>query len=169
MGFYSPSQLVQDAQRHHILILPTDVNHSDWDHQLLSSDDARQPPIRLGLRLVKGLSQAAGKRISDVRRQRAFTNVADLRRRASLDRKNMEALAAADALSSISGHRHQTHWQTMALEDHQPLLPAEASLQHEARSEVRLPTPSLGEEVLADYQSTGLSLKAHPLALLRTQ
>ena len=169
MGFYSPSQLVQDAQRHHILILPTDVNHSDWDHQLLSSDDTRQPPIRLGLRLVKGLSQAAGKRISDVRRQRAFTNLADLRRRASLDRKNMEALAAADALSSISGHRHQTHWQTMALEDHQPLLPAEASLQHEARSEVRLPTPSLGEEVLADYQSTGLSLKAHPLALLRTQ
>ena len=169
MGFYSPSQLVQDAQRHHILILPTDVNHSDWDHQLLSSDNTRQPPIRLGLRLVKGLSQAAGKRISDVRRQRAFTNLADLRRRASLDRKNMEALAAADALSSISGHRHQTHWQTMALEDHQPLLPAEASLQHEARSEVRLPTPSLGEEVLADYQSTGLSLKAHPLALLRTQ
>jgi error-prone DNA polymerase len=169
MGFYSPSQLVQDAQRHHILILPTDVNHSDWDHQLLSSDNTRQPPIRLGLRLVKGLSQAAGKRISDVRRQRAFTNLADLRRRASLDRKNMEALAAADALSSISGHRHQTHWQTMALEDHQPLLPAEASLRHEARSEVRLPTPSLGEEVLADYQSTGLSLKAHPLALLRTQ
>ncbi|MBT5488586.1 MAG: error-prone DNA polymerase, partial [Halieaceae bacterium] len=169
MGFYSPSQLVQDAQRHHILILPTDVNHSDWDHQLLSSDDARQPPIRLGLRLVKGLSQAAGKRISDVRRQRAFINLADLRRRASLDRKNMEALAAADALSSISGHRHQTHWQTMALEDHQPLLPAEASPQHETRSEVRLPTPSLGEEVLADYQSTGLSLKAHPLALLRTQ
>ena len=169
MGFYSPSQLVQDAQRHHILILPTDVNHSDWDHQLLSSDNTRQPPIRLGLRLVKGLSQAAGKRISDVRRQRAFTNLADLRRRASLDRKNMEALAAADALSSISGHRHQTHWQTMALEDHQPLLPAEASLKHEARSEVRLPTPSLGEEVLADYQSTGLSLKAHPLALLRTQ
>jgi error-prone DNA polymerase len=169
MGFYSPSQLVQDAQRHHILILPTDVNHSDWDHQLLSSDDARQPPIRLGLRLVKGLGQAAGKRISDVRRQRAFINLADLRRRASLDRKNMEALAAADALSSISGHRHQTHWQTMALEDHQPLLPAEASPQHETRSEVRLPTPSLGEEVLADYQSTGLSLKAHPLALLRTQ
>lgn len=169
MGFYSPSQLVQDAQRHHVLILPTDVNHSDWDHQLLSSGDTRQPPIRLGLRLVKGLSQAAGKRISDVRRQRAFTNVADLRRRASLDRKNMEALAAADALSSISGHRHQTHWQTMALEDHRPLLPAEASPHHETGPEVRLPAPSLGEDVLADYQHTGLSLKAHPLALLRTQ
>ncbi len=90
-------------------------------------------------------------------------------RRASLDRKNMEALAAADALSSISGHRHQTHWQTMALEDHRPLLPAETSPQHNTRDEVRLPTPSLGEEVVADYQSTGLSLKAHPLALLRTQ
>ena len=169
MGFYSPSQLVQDAQRHHVLILPTDVNHSDWDHQLLSSGDTRQAPIRLGLRLVKGLSQAAGKRISDVRRQRAFTNLADLRRRASLDRKNMEALAAADALSSISGHRHQTHWQTMALEDHRPLLPAEASPHHETGPEVRLPAPSLGEDVLADYQHTGLSLKAHPLALLRTQ
>ena len=169
MGFYSPSQLVQDAQRHHVLILPTDVNHSDWDHQLLSSGDTRQPPIRLGLRLVKGLSQAAGKRISDVRRQRAFTNLADLRRRASLDRKNMEALAAADALSSISGHRHQTHWQTMALEDHRPLLPVEASPHHGTGPEVRLPAPSLGEDVLADYQHTGLSLKAHPLALLRTQ
>ena len=60
MGFYSPSQLIQDAQRHHIMVLPVDVNHSGWDHQILSHGKHRQPPIRLGLRLIKGLSEPPG-------------------------------------------------------------------------------------------------------------
>ena len=168
MGFYSPSQLIQDARRHDILVLPIDVNHSSWDHQLLSTTDSRQPPIRLGLRLVKGLSEAAAKRIDTARLTQAFSSVADLRQRASLDRGSMESLAAADALSSISGHRYQSHWQTMALEDYRPLLADNPPLTHHA-NDAALTTPSLIEEVIADYRSTGVTLRAHPLALLRKQ
>ena len=169
MGFYSPSQLIQDARRHNILVLPVDVNHSCWDHQLLSVTHHQQPPIRLGLRLIKGLSETAGKRINAAQRERAFSDVADLRQRASLDRSHLEALAAADALTSISGHRYQSHWQTMALEDHRPLLSDDSGLRHHHDDEVVLPAPGLAEEVVADYQSTGLTLRAHPLALLRHQ
>ena len=166
MGFYSPSQLIQDARRHDVLVLPVDINHSNWDHQLLSSADNRSPPIRLGLRLVKGLSASAGKQISDARHTRPFTDLADLRHRASLDRGDMEALAAADALVSLSGHRYQSHWETMALEAHRPLLPPE-QLSRYRPEEITLPPPKLAEDVIADYQSTGLTLRAHPLALLR--
>ena len=168
MGFYSPSQLIQDARRHDILILPIDVNRSSWDHQLLSPADRHQPPIRLGLRLIKGLSEASAKQIEEARRAHPFINVADLRQRTSLDRGSMEALAAADALSSISGHRYQSHWQTMALEDQRPLLASASSLPHQS-DDMPLTAPSLIEEVIADYQSTGVTLRAHPLALLRKQ
>jgi len=168
MGFYSPSQLIQDARRHNILILPIDVNQSAWDHQLLSATDRHQPPIRLGLRLVKGLSELVAKRIEESRRAQPFISVADLRQRASLDRGSMEALAAADALAGISGHRYQSHWQTMALEDHRPLLTNHAATPYQV-DDMALPAPSLIEEVIADYQSTGVTLRAHPLALLRKQ
>jgi len=168
MGFYSPSQLIQDARRHDILVLPIDVNHSSWDHQLLSTTDRRQPPIRLGLRLVKGLSETAAKRIDTARLTQTFSSVADLRQRASLDRGSMESLAAADALSSISGHRYQSHWQTMALEEYRPLLADNPPLTHHA-NDAAFTTPSLIEEVIADYRSTGVTLRAHPLALLRKQ
>jgi len=80
----------------------------------------------------------------------------------------MESLAAADALSSISGHRYQSHWQTMALEDYRPLLADNPPLTHHA-NDAALTTPSLIEEVIADYRSTGVTLRAHPLALLRKQ
>ena len=79
----------------------------------------------------------------------------------------MEALAAADALSSISGHRYQSHWQTMALEDHRPLLRMIPERHH--HDDVVVYRTESGEEVIADYQSTGLTLRAHPLALLRQQ
>ena len=169
MGFYSPSQLIQDARRHDVLVLPVDVNHSNWDHQLLSSDNPAQPHVRLGLRLVKGLSATAGQRIAAAQKTRVFSDVADLRRRASLDRANMEALAAADALASISGHRYQSHWQTMALEDDRPLLAADSEPSRHSDGDIVLSAPNLVEDVIADYQSTGLTLRAHPLALLRHQ
>ena len=169
MGFYSPSQLIQDARRHHIMVLPVDVNHSSWDHQILSSADQQQPPIRLGLRLIKGLSEAAGQRIHTAQRQRTFANVADLRQRACLDRGDMEALAAADALSGISGNRYQSHWQTMALEAHRPLLPHDSAAQRSQDDAAVTAAPTLPEDVVADYQSTGLTLRSHPLSLLRHQ
>ena len=170
MGFYSPSQLLQDARRHEVTVLPVDVNHSDWDHQLLESRSSLQPqaPVRLGLRLVKGLSREGARRVVEARQQGPFRQVSNLRQRTRLDKRDMEALADADALASLSGHRHQSQWQIMALEQARPLLQDE---QREPASYfddgVQLPAPGVAEEVLADYRATGLSLRAHPMSLLR--
>lgn len=170
MGFYSPSQLIQDARRHEVTVLPIDVNQSDWDHQLLDSRQSpqNQPPLRLGLRLVKGLSREGAQRVIEARQQAPFRQISNLRQRACLDKRDMEALADADALASLSGHRHQSQWQIMALEQPRPLLRDEqqqnASYFDDA---VQLPAPAIAEEVLSDYRATGLTLRAHPMSLLR--
>lgn len=171
MGFYSPSQLLQDAARHGVCILPIDVNASDWDHTLPQDEHNLQPargPIRLGLRLIGGLSRNGARRLLEMRRQRAFTQVKDLRERAGLPRDDMQALAAADALASISGHRHQSQWQVLAMESHKPLLQYESSEPvHALDDGVILEAPSVAEDVLADYSATGLTLRSHPMLLLR--
>jgi len=170
MGFYSPSQLLQDAQRHGVTVLPVDVNHSDWDHQLLESRPGlqSQPPIRLGLRLVKGLSREGAQRVVEARQQGPFRQVSNLRQRTRLDKRDMEALADADALASLSGHRHQSQWQIMALEQARPLLQDEQRQPASYFDDgVQLPAPGVAEEVLADYRATGLTLRAHPMSLLR--
>ncbi|MEH6581071.1 MAG: error-prone DNA polymerase [Halioglobus sp.] len=170
MGFYSPSQLIQDARRHKVTLLPIDVNQSNWDHQLLDSGSSLpgQPPIRLGLRLIKGLNKASAQRIIEQRQRTPYRQISDLRRRAQLNKRDMEALANADALASLSGHRFQSQWQIMALEEAKPLLQDE----HHQRSDyfndkVVLPAPGIAEEVLADYRATGVTLRAHPMSLLR--
>ncbi|MAL96307.1 MAG: error-prone DNA polymerase [Haliea sp.] len=170
MGFYSPSQLIQDARRHGVAVLPVDVNASSWDHQLLPAPPGGQAPIRLGLRLVRGLSHGGARRLVEARAAGPFLQVGQLRQRAELDKRDMQALADADALASLSGHRHQAQWQVLALEPARPLLQGE--LQQPARAlddDIRLPAPGVAEEVLADYRTTGLTLRAHPLSLLRQQ
>ena len=167
MGFYTPSQLIQDAERHGISALPVDVNASDWDHQLLSTPQSQQNTIRLGLRLVKGLSKRGAEQLINARRTGLFQSVIDLKRRAKLDKDDLEGLSAADTLSSLSGHRHKTHWTVMAVKEAQPLLIDEHSSADEGAFAIA--PPSMTENVLFDYQSTGLTLRAHPLALLRQQ
>ena len=129
-----------------------------------------QPPLRLGLRLVKGLSREGAQRVVEARRHGPFRQVSNLRQRTRLGKRDMEALADADALASLSGHRHQSQWQIMALEQARPLLQDE---QREAASYfddgVQLPAPGVAEEVLADYRATGLTLRAHPMSLLRNR
>ena len=168
MGFYSPSQLLQDARRHGVVALPVDVNQSEWDHQLLDQPGSSNKPLRLGLRLVKGLSREGGQRLVEARQQSPFRQVSDLRRRAGLDKRDMEALADADALASLSGHRHQSQWQIMALEEARPLLQDEQFQGARYFDDgVQLPSPEVAEEVLSDYRATGLTLRAHPMSLLR--
>jgi error-prone DNA polymerase len=117
---------------------------------------------------VKGLARDAAERISAARARAPFRQLSDLRRRAQLDRGAMEALVDADALASLSGNRHQARWQVMALEPERPLLHHEEQASASELSDaVELPPPAVSESVLADYQSTGFSLRAHPLALLR--
>ncbi|MCW5655590.1 error-prone DNA polymerase [Hydrogenophaga sp.] len=161
MGFYTPSQLVQDAQRHGVAVRPVDVLHSEWD-STTTSDGA----VRLGLHLVKGLRQAAAHRITAARQQQPPLHSAqELARRASLDQAQMTSLAAADALMGLSGHRRQQVWDAAALQTPPALLkgvPVDEAPQ-------ALPEAPEGEAIVWDYASTGLTLRRHPLALLRAE
>ncbi|MGQ0596999.1 error-prone DNA polymerase [Aquabacterium sp.] len=176
LGFYSPSQLVQDARRHGVEVRPPDVMDSLWDctlepalagpHRTSAANTgprATQPAVRLGLRLVAGLSRQSAERIVKAREQARFTDVDDLARRADLDQADMRALASGDALMSLSGHRRQQVWEASALH-RAPLLLREAPV---AEDRLTLPQAPEGEEIVFDYASLGLTLRRHPLALLR--
>jgi error-prone DNA polymerase len=169
MGFYAPTQLVQDAQRHGITVLPADVSHSDWDctiKQLESDPNCSDSNclVRLGLCLVAGLAQTVGERVVTARQAAGFASVEDLALRAGLDRGDLRALAAADALASLAGHRRQQVWDASALQPAPPLL--QGVPVQEPR--LLLPAADEGQEVLLDYASTGLTLRSHPLSLLRS-
>lgn len=163
MGFYAPAQLVRDVREHGVTVLPVEVNCSDWDCTLEEREDG--PALRLGLRLVKGLSRSGARRLEAARRQGHFRSVDELARRAQLNRADLKALAAADALARLAMDRHQASWAVAGVEAPLPLL--EESGFAEARPE--LSPPTLVEEVTADYARLGLSLRAHPLALLRPE
>lgn len=207
LGFYSPSQLVQEARRQGVEVLPPDVMHSDWDCTLERADgrvirparrgeaadtidalpldedgivveddgdpflDAREAlaadeapvKVRLGLRLVKGLQQASAGLICRERRNGPFNDAEDLARRTGLNQQQMTMLASGDALTSISGHRRQQMWDAAAQHAPPPLL-ASAPVQEDF---LALPQAPEGEEIVFDYASLGLTLRRHPLALLR--
>jgi DNA-directed DNA polymerase III PolC len=163
MGFYAPAQLVRDARAHGVEVRAADVTVSDWDCTLERRDDGR-PALRLGLRLVKHLSQEGASRLLAARQLRAFEGIADLAERADLDRRDLEALAAADALARLAGHRHRAVWQVTGVERALPLLPAATAIDEGIPL---LRAPREGQDIVADYGSLGLTLRRHPLALLR--
>ncbi|HUP91857.1 MAG TPA: OB-fold nucleic acid binding domain-containing protein, partial [Solimonas sp.] len=162
MGFYPPSMLVQEARRAGVEVRAADVTLSDWDCTL-EPDTHGRPAIRLGLRIVKGLAEAAAHAIVAARRVRAFTGVDDLVHRARLDARARKALAQADALAALAGHRHRARWQALGVQDLPGFLDGHAG----AEAVLELPAPAEGAEILNDYRSTGLTLRRHPLALLR--
>ena len=168
MGFYSPSQLVQDARRHGIEVRPSDVTISGWDsalEELDPADRSRQPAVRLGLSLQRGMKREVAERIEEARAIRPFESVADLARRARLDRGDLQVLAGANALRSLAGHRREALWQAVgAVPDRDLLRPT--TVQEDTP---RLAAPSEGEEIVGDYRAQGLTLGRHPLALLRPQ
>ena len=181
MGFYSVSQLVQDAQRHGIEVRPVDVLHSDWDCTLEEISNKNNElckqhevlldkSVRLGLRQVKGLNATAAQRLVATRAQwsRApSVDVDTLARVAELDPTDLQALARADALGSLAGHRREQVWAAAGLER---LARSHGALLRQApRPEACLPLQSApeGEAVTLDYQSLGLTLRRHPVALLR--
>jgi DNA polymerase III alpha subunit len=166
MGFYAPAQLVRDARAHGVEVRPVDVTVSGWDATLERRDDG-EPALRLGLRLVKSLSRSGAERLSAARAAQPFAGVQDLAARAALDRSDLEALAAASALASLSGNRHLAFWEVAGTERPLPLTPAStrAGELEEGRPLLRAPTE--GQSITADYASLGLTLGRHPLALLR--
>lgn len=169
MGFYAPAQLVRDARGHGVDVRPPDVRFSDWDSSLESTPgmpllaNDPNPALRLGLRQIKGLAPEASQRIVAARQQAPLADIQDLVNRARLDRRARDALARADALAGLAGHRHQAQWQIAAASVHDDLF---AGLDAPEPA-VSLPTPREGADIVADYQYTGLSLRRHPLALLR--
>ena len=190
MGFYAPSQLVQDARRHGVEVRPVDVMHSGWECTLEAIDHSckKKPEdegteiksphpsplpggegikaelaLRLGLGMVKGLSYGVAERIVAVREEQPFADVPDLIRRACLNQRDTEALAAADALKSLAGHRRAARWQALGTEPAMPLFPQPTFTEQLPLLEA----PGEAEAIVADYASVGLTLGRHPLALLR--
>ena len=192
MGFYAPAQLVADARRHGVDVRAPDAAVSEWDctletphpHPLPArrgegvatphpcplparrgEEEKTRAALRLGLRMIDGLSAAGARRIVEARCERPFASVADLAHRAQLDRRDLTALAGADALASLAGHRHEAAWSVAGIERLPPLL-AKAEFDERRPG---LPAPTEGQEIVADYRRLGLTLRRHPLALLRRQ
>ena len=180
MGFYAPAQLVRDARAHGVRVLPVDVGRSQWDSTLEEEAEGIGRgasgfdegacaqgvswPVRLGFGRLSGFREDAARRLIAARDEGAFENVEDLARRASLDAQALQLLARGDALRPLTGHRHQAAWGVAGIDTRATVLLARTRT-HEGAAV--LAAPAVGEELLADYRATGLSLKSHPLALLR--
>jgi error-prone DNA polymerase len=193
MGFYAPAQLVRDAKEHGVRVLPVDVNASGW-HARLEVDGTSgkrkaesleaasrgsvrgrrpEPAIRLGLEQVYGLGEAAGRRIEEARRAGHFRLPHELARRASLDRESLLHLARAGAFESLGLDRRRAVWEAMRCLDRPESQPLLQGLQDESDSDeeddLLLPEMTRQEEVIADYRTSGLSLRSHPLHFERDE
>jgi len=184
MGFYSPSQLIQDARRHGVEVRPADVTVSEWDCTLepagveiagptalaqadagTTASAAPQPAVRLGLCMVHGLGRDAATRIAAARRSHAFADVQDLAARARLDAGALRTLAAAGALATLAGHRRQALWQASGAAP----LPGVLANAPSGDVAVSLAAPAETEDLLADYARLGFTLGRHPLSFVRDQ
>ncbi|WFL76919.1 error-prone DNA polymerase [Altererythrobacter arenosus] len=180
MGFYAPAQIVRDAREHGVEVLPADVNHSLWDCTLEETGEAQETrqgrmdrhiALRLGLRQVDGLPEhVAAALVAERAENGPYHDVGELKDRAGLSPAHIERLASADCFASLDLPRRQALWDARSLisAPDLPLFKAAAERDEGAeKMRTALPQMPLSEEVVADYQTTRLSLKAHPLAFLR--
>ena len=170
MGFYAPAQLIADARKHGVDVRPVDVNHSDWDCTLeseggMGTAEGRSFALRLGFRLVSGLSQPHAEKICEHRRRDGrFLSFDDFTRRTRLSGAVMKQLSKADAFGTLGMNRRTALWRSLPERKQLPLfdnLPDD-------EPEVDLPEMSLKEQVAADYQTAGVSLRGHPLQFVRS-
>ncbi|OCX54355.1 error-prone DNA polymerase [Mucilaginibacter sp. PPCGB 2223] len=162
MGFYQPAQIVQDAQRHQVKVLPVDVNYSEWDNTI-----EQQGTVRLGFRQVKGLREEDMLTLT-VMRNNGYTHIDQLRS-VGVPEAALEKLADADAFRSLGTDRRLALWEVSALAD-RPIGLFDGQVSETALEDaVPLPLMTQGEHVVQDYISTGLSLKDHPVHLIRPQ
>jgi error-prone DNA polymerase len=174
MGFYAPAQLVRDAKEHGVEVRAVDVNHSRWDCTLetdATQDGWSRPTgapsaLRLGLRMIVGLPQAQAVMIEQARAEKPFHSLDDFERRSGVRPSIMERLARADAFQSLSLDRRQSLWKTLEQNKETKRRPLWAEAEHE-ETDIALPAMSPQQEVRLDYQTAGLSLKGHPLSLLK--
>ncbi len=173
MGFYSPSQLVRDAREHQVEVLPVDINYSHWHCQLEARtsqpEDSDPMAIRLGMRLIRGLSQVDAEKIDQARGQQRFSSLNDFTQRTAFSRAVVMRLSQADVFASVGLNRRRALWEALDQERSFRNLPLFESLPREDDAPADLPQLHDIDEVFADYDSTGLSLKAHPISFYRAQ
>ncbi|MEK9766159.1 MAG: OB-fold nucleic acid binding domain-containing protein, partial [Thalassolituus sp.] len=160
MGFYSPAQLINDARHHDVTIHPIDINQSNWDHSALA-DDA----VRLGLRLVKGLSQETAKLLITKRPGNGYQSIQECLSTGKISKHEREALASANAFACLSEHRYHARWSVSEPSGHnyQPDLLSALS----SDNPWPLSAPDEVEDLLEDFQSSGVTLGRHPIEILR--
>ncbi|MEZ9596307.1 error-prone DNA polymerase [Shewanella sp. 10N.261.52.F9] len=184
MGFYSPSQLIQDVKRHGVKVLPVCINQSQWQHSLESDENGVQQ-LRLGFRLVKGLNQKECARLVELRPEQGFHQLEQIYQ-LGIARHELETLASANAFVNLAGHRHQVRWQLSACQQSLPLFAADeleqlnkytkgeskrikADLINKHQVTPQLAAPTTAESMQADYAYTGVTLGEHPMAMLRAK
>jgi error-prone DNA polymerase len=168
MGFYAPAQLVQDAREHGVEVRAVDANASEWDCTL-EQHESGTLALRLGLSRIDGFREGWAAAVAVARHAAPFQSVEDLARRATLPSRALNLLAAADALGSLGQDRRQAGWEVRRVPSEQlPLFAFAAAPELGKEPDATLPAMPLAEEVLADYQTTRLSLKGHPMQFLRS-
>ncbi len=165
MGFYSPSQLIQDARRHHVGIMPVDINKSCYENSL-ALDENKHWGIRLGFREVKSLEACNAQQIEYWRGDEPFKSLDDVARRTELTANDLQILASADVLKVLSGNRHESRWRAAAIQPYSELLDTH---NHNPVDDLFTDAPSQEKDILDDYRTLGLTLRDHPMALLRNQ
>lgn len=167
MGFYPPAQLVADAQRHDVEVLPVDVNLSEWDCTLERGSNGIDWALRLGLRMVSGVRSNVVEAILSARETGDFTSVVDFTRRTKLGRATIATLTQADAFGSVDQDRREALWQALGQEKQPVEQPLFAGVDDEDDDTVFLPSLTPQEQVTEDYRAVGLSLRAHPISFHR--
>ena len=165
MGFYAPAQLVRDAQNHGVIVHAPDINLSDWDSTLEPISTGGWA-VRLGLRQVGGLRSDAAAKIMHARNE-PYRDIADLQSRAKVSAAHVRRLAEADAMRSLFIDRRQALWEAKGLRDAPDLPLFQDHADEGTEATVPLPVMPTCEQVVADYQTMRLSLKAHPMSFLR--
>ena len=170
MGFYAPAQIVRDAIEHGVLVRPVDVNASCWDNTLEVDAPGAKPALRLGFRQIDGFSESWGAKIAETR-EVSYHEIERMQRLTGIPGRAMRLLADADAFRSLQLDRREALWAVRRLSDDAalPLFASSAAQELGEEEDAHLPTMALGEHIVADYQMTRLSLKGHPMQLLRAR
>ncbi|MGB0597705.1 MAG: error-prone DNA polymerase [Rubripirellula sp.] len=169
MGFYAPAQLISDARKHGVKVHPVDVNESDFETTLEGDATKNQPGIRLGLQTIRGFPSEVAKQIVRCRNRQRYRDMKDFSNRTQIGKSNLAILADADALGSLAGDRRAAIWHSLLHEESPREQPLFENLSEDDRVPEALKPMTPLEEVHADYNTTGLSLKAHPISFVRAE